>query len=136
MPPKPWPDQHDRAPGPTRSRIEQPGALGDGDDIVAQRGGVVFGRRRVRQSVSAQVEGDRPDGAAEPPGHRRPAPGRPGQAVDEEDARRTGPVRATPVEEVDPLAGRQLDDEPVRLGDLIRRRRERGEGVGRQVHRT
>ena len=109
--------EHDPSAVPAQpSAIDQPGALGDRDDVVGQRGRVVLGGRGVRQAVAAQVDGDGPDEPPEPARHGGPGPGGPGQPVDQEDAGSAAAAGPAPVEEVDPLAGRELDDEALRLG--------------------
>ena len=127
------PDQDDPAIAPC---VDESGALGHGDEVARQHVRVVRVGRRIRQAVATQIGRDGRDGSAQAPGNGRPAPGRATETMDQEHPV-TGRIgRSTPVEEMDPLAGRDLDHEPARLGVDVRCRRPCGKGVGRQVHRA
>ncbi len=56
--------------------------------------------------------------------------------MDQQDGRPAGLGWAAPVEEVDPLAWPDLDEEALRLDGRVGGGRERGKAVGREVHRA
>ncbi len=96
------------------SVVEQPRPFGDRHHVLGQGRRVVLGGRCVGQAVTPQIGGHRRHDGSKPAGHRGPVPGRPAQAVDEQDAVTAGHRRTAPVEEVDPLPWRELDHETVR----------------------
>ena len=126
MAPNPWPARTTRS----RGSRQQPGSFGRGEHIAREGRRVVALGRGVGQPVAAQVHRDDAPEGAQAASHRGPRPGRVRQPVDEQHARCVGHVgrirrgfdRATPVEEVDPVAGCDLDDEAVGFGCEVRRR--------------
>ena len=106
-------------PVAARSRRPEPSAAAT--TSPASVGCVVAVGRGVREAVAAQVDRhDVPD-AAQPARDGRPRPGRVRQAVDEQDPG-PAPTPPPPVEEMDPVAGLDDDNEAVGLGGGIRRR--------------
>ncbi len=120
--PEPVPGKDDPVPG----RGQQPRALGDRKNVAGEGGFVVTLGRRVREPVATEVHRHDPSDRPKPARDGGPRPGGVGESMDEQDPRSaTGiawTVSATPVQEMDPVARIDDDNEAVGFGSEVRRR--------------
>ena len=118
--PEPMPGEDDPVPG----RGQQPRALGDRENVAGEGGFVVALGRRVGESVATEVHRHDPSDRPQPARDGCPRPGGVGESMDEQDP--GAPARPdhspTPVQEMDPVARVDDDNEAVGLGSEVRRR--------------
>ncbi|MEA2609659.1 MAG: hypothetical protein QOJ75_1902, partial [Chloroflexota bacterium] len=101
--------------------IEKTRTLGDGDGIGGERHLIVALGWRVREPMAAQVHRHRPATRPKPARDRRPRPGGVRETMQQQHARRRAAGSAAiPIEEVDPVARRNLNHEAIRLHEQVR----------------